>query len=259
MKNSEKYIGIFDSGVGGLTVVKALLDKLPNENIVYLADSKHMPYGDKTNEQIIEYVMDDVKFLNNYELKTILIACNTADSIAFSNVQEAYDIPVYGVIDAACKQAIILTKNNRIGVIATTATINTDQYHKELLKYNPHIKVYNQACPFLVPLIEEGKFDIGNQEIRYILEDYLTPLIENDIDTLILGCTHYDLLYEIIKDMYPNLNVVSSSRCVIDTIVKEIESNDDQNNEQLYFVSSKSDKFKEVASMIIKNIQIRQK
>lgn len=257
MKDKEKYIGVFDSGVGGLTVVKSLLEKLPNENIVYLADNKHMPYGDKTNEQIIKYVQDDVKFLNNYDLKAILIACNTADSIASDKIRQTSSIPVFGVIEDTCKQAVRLTKNDRIGVIATTATINADVYHKELLRFNPHIKVYNQACPFLVPLIEEGKFDIGNQEIRFILEDYLSPLIENDIDTLILGCTHYELLSEIIKDMYPQLNLVSSSRCVIDNLAKQIEQNDNTNNEQLYFVSSDSEKFKDVASMIIQDIEIR--
>ena len=258
MKDKEKYIGIFDSGVGGLTVVKSLLEKFPNENIVYLADSKHMPYGDKTNDQIIKYVMDDVKFLNNYELKAILIACNTADAIASSEVKKAYSIPVFGVIEDTCKAAIKATKNDKIGVIATSAAIKADEYHKQLLRFNPHIKVYNQACPFLVPLIEEGKFDIGNQEIRYILEDYLTPLIENDIDTLILGCTHYDLLSPIIKDMYPNLNLVSSSRCVIDNLSRQIQQNDNTNNEQLYFASSNKDKFESVANMIIQDIEIRQ-
>ena len=258
MKNKEKYIGIFDSGVGGLTVVKSLLDKLPNENIVYFADSKHMPYGDKTNDQIIKYVMNDVDFLNTYELKAILIACNTADSVASKVIKSKYSLPIYGVIDATCRVAANTTKNNKVGVIATTATINSGEYHKQLIKYNPNICVYNQACPFLVPLIEEGKFDIGNQDIRYILEDYLTPLLDEDIDTLILGCTHYDLLYEIIKDMYPNLNIVSSSRCIIDDLTKEIEKNDNTTNEQLYFVSSNKNEFEEIASMIIQNIEIRQ-
>lgn len=258
MKNKEKYIGIFDSGVGGLTVVKSLLDKLPNENIVYFADSKHMPYGDKTNDQIIKYVMNDVDFLNTYELKAILIACNTADSVASKVIKSKYSLPIYGVIDATCRVAANTTKNNKVGIIATTATINSGEYHKQLIKYNPNISVYNQACPFLVPLIEEGKFDIGNQDIRYILEDYLTPLLDEDIDTLILGCTHYDLLYEIIKDMYPNLNIVSSSRCIIDDLTKEIEKNDNTTNEQLYFVSSNKNEFEEIASMIIQNIEIRQ-
>lgn len=256
MRNSEKYIGVFDSGIGGLTVVKALLEKLPNENVVYLGDTKHMPYGDKTNEQIIKYVMDDVKFLNTYELKSILIACNTADAIASNTIKENYNVPIYGVVEAAAKKASETTVNNKIGVIATTAAIKSNQYEKEIGKFNARAKVYSQACPFLVPLIEEGKFDIGNEEMHYILEDYLSPLVEEGIDTLILGCTHYDLLLEIIRDMYPNLNVVSSSRCVIDTLTKSIETNTNKNCEQLYFVTSDKERFNDVASMFMNNIEV---
>ena len=258
MRNSEKYIGVFDSGVGGLTVVKSLLEKLPNENIVYLGDSKHMPYGDKTNEQIIKYVMDDVKFLNTYELKAIVIACNTADSVASNDVKKAYNIPVYGVINPTAKQAAIVTKNNRIGVIGTSAAIKSNVYEKNILKYNAHAKVISQACPFLVPLIEEGKFDIGNQEMRYILEDYLAPLIDENIDTLVLGCTHYDLLSEIIKDMYPTLNIISSSRFVGDVVKKEIELNNNKYSEQLYFTSSDKKRFNDIASMFMKNIEAKE-
>ena len=259
MSNANKYIGIFDSGMGGLTVVKALLDKMPNENIVYFADSKHMPYGDKTVEQITNYVIDDVKFLSNYDLKTLLIACNTADAIASKKVKEISNIPVYGVIDAAAKQASEITKNNRIGVIATTATINTNEYPNKIKQCNANAEVYSQACPFLVPLIEEGKFDIGNEEIRFIIEDYLSPLINKQIDTLILGCTHYDLLSKIINDMYPELMIVSSSRCIIDTICNEVEKNKDTNCEQLYYVSSNREKFQEIATKIIDNIVIKEK
>lgn len=258
MKNSEKYIGVFDSGMGGLTVVKSLLEKYPYENVVYLGDTKHMPYGDKSNEQIIKCVMDDVKFLNTYELKTIIIACNTADAIASDILRKSYNVPIYGVVSAAAKKASKITTNNRIGVIATTAAINSNQYPIEIGKNNVRAKVYSQACPFLVPLIEEGKFDIGNQEIRFILEDYLSPLIENDIDTLILGCTHYDLLSEIIKDMYPNLKIVSSSRCVIDDIENKIEFNKDKNCEQLYYVSSDKKRFNDVASMFMPNIEVHE-
>jgi len=258
MINSEKYIGIFDSGIGGLTVVKALREKLPNENIVFLGDSKHMPYGDKTNEQIINYVLDDIKFLNTYELKAVIIACNTADAIASKDARDNYDIPIYGVVTYAAEVASKVTQNNRIGVIATSATIKSDTYTKEIAKYNAKAKVFNKACPFLVPLIEEGKFDIGNQEMRYILEDYLTPLVEENIDTIILGCTHYDLLSPIIHDMYPSLNIVSSSRCIIDSIVNKLNKNTNKDNEQLYFVTSDSKRFNEVASMFMPNIKVRE-
>ena len=258
MLNSEKYIGVFDSGVGGLTVVKWLLNKYPNENIIYLGDTKHVPYGDKTNEQIISYVKDDVNFLSTYDLKTILIACNTADAIASDSIKKQSNVPIYGVLDATAKKAAQTTQNNKIGVIATSAAIKSQQYEKHIAKYNVHAKVFSEACPFLVPLIEDGKFDISNQEMRIILEDYISPLIENDIDTLILGCTHYDLISPIVIDMYPNLNVVSSSRCIVDEIQNKIELNKNQNSEQLYFVSSDRKRFNQIASMIMKNVEAKE-
>ena len=258
MSNANKYIGIFDSGVGGLTVVKSLLRAMPNENIIYLADNKHMPYGDKTNEEIINYVLNNVEFLSKYDLKAILIACNTADGIASSSVKAKYDIPVYGVIEQAAIKACAITKNNKVGVIATTATINSNEYPKQIKNINPQIEVYTMACPFLAQLIEEGNFDIGNQKIRTILKDYLTPLINNNIDTLILGCTHYDLLSPIILDIYPNLNIVSSSKCVIDKIAKELQLNNDPNSNKEYYVTSNAKKFEEVASMFMDNIKVKE-
>ena len=259
MKNSDKYIGVFDSGVGGLTLVKALLYEMPNENIVYFGDTKHMPYGDKTNEQIISYVLDDIKFLNNYDLKAMVIACNTADSVASNIIKQNVDIPVYGVLDAAAKSAASKTKNNKVGVIATTAAVKTDQYKKHIQKYNPNCEVYSKACPLLVPLIEDGKFDIGNQEIRYVIKDYLASLIEQNIDTLVLGCTHYDLIAPIIQDMYPNIEIVSSSKCVVKQIVDNIERNNNSTSKRLYYCSSDSQRFKQVSSMFIPNIEVIEK
>lgn len=259
MREKERYIGVFDSGIGGLTVVKALLNKMPNENIIFLADSKHMPYGDKTNKEILQYVKEDLEFLNKYELKSIVIACNTIDSVASKQIQKASNVPVYGVIDATANYSARSSKNNRIGVIATTATINSNKYQELIKRYNPSAKVFAKACPFLAPLIEDGKFDIGNQEMRYILEDYISPLLEENIDTLVLGCTHYDLLLDIINDMYPELNIVSSSRCVINTLKKNVEANDNIHNEQLYFSTSDNIKFQEIASMFMGDIIVREK
>ena len=259
MKNSDKYIGVFDSGVGGLTLVKALLCEMPNENIVYYGDTKHMPYGDKTNEQIISYVLDDIKFLNSYDLKVMVVACNTADSVACDIIKQNVDIPVYGVLDAAAESAAIITKVNKVGVIATTAAVKTDQYKKHIQKYNPNCEVYSKACPLLVPLIEDGKFDIGNQEIRFVIKDYLASLIEQKIDTLVLGCTHYDLIAPIIQDMYPNIEIVSSSKCVVKQLVNNIERNNNDTSERLYYCSSDSERFKQVSSMFIPNIEVIEK
>lgn len=258
MSNNNKYIGVFDSGVGGLTVVKSIVKAMPNENIVYLADTIHVPYGDKSNEEIISYVLDDVKFLNTYDLKAIVIACNTADAIGSNAAKQKYDLPIYGVIDATAKKAAQITTNNKVGVIATTAAINSNEYTKQINKYNKDIIVYPKACPFLVPLIEEGKFDIGNIEMRVILKDYLSPLIKQGIDTLVLGCTHYDLLSNIILDMYPELQVVSSSRCIVDILKNKLEPNDSSQSDKQYFVTGSKDKFEQTASLFMPDIEVKQ-
>jgi len=254
----SKYIGVFDSGVGGLTVVKEIIKALPNENIVYLGDSKNMPYGSKTNTQIINYVKGAVKFLNTFDLKTIVIACNTADSIASSTIKQMYDLPVYGVIDPAARVAAKTTKNNKIGVIATTAAINSNEYEKHLHNHNQELIVYSKACPFLAPLIEEGKFDIGNDEMRNMIVDYLEPIVKQGIDTLILGCTHYDLIESIVKDIYPHLMLVSSSKCVIEDIVKGIKTDNNQTADRQYYVSADKEKFKQIVSSFMGNIDIKQ-
>lgn len=254
----SKYIGVFDSGVGGLTVVKQIIKALPNENIVYLGDSKNMPYGSKTNSQIISYVQNAVKFLNTFDLKTIVIACNTADSVASDTISQIYNLPIFGVIDPAAKKACDLTKNNKVGVIATSACINTNEYENHIHKYNKDIKVFSKATPFLAPLIEDGNFDIGNDEMRNMLVDYLEPLVKQSIDTLILGCTHYDLIENIVHDIYPNLTLVSSSKCVIENIKKGITLDNNTNPDRQYYVSADKEKFKAIVSNFMGDIDIKQ-
>ena len=189
---NDKYIGVFDSGIGGLTVVKALIKALPYQNIIYFGDTKNMPYGNKTNEEIINCVKNAVSFLNKFELEAIVIACNTADSVASNTIRNIYNLPIYGVIEPTCKVALNTTKNNKIGVIATNACIESNEYEITLHKYNNTVNVYSKACPLLAQFIEEGNFDIGNDQMRSMIKDYVDPLIKKDIDTLILGCTHYD-------------------------------------------------------------------
>lgn len=256
MINKEKYLGIFDSGIGGLTVVKALLDKMPNENIVYLGDLKYMPYGDKTNEEITGYVLNDVNFLNNYDLKAVIVACNTADAVASTVLKEKYNFPIFGVIDPTVKQAIKTTKNNKIGIIATSATIKSNEYQKRINIINPNIEVFNKACPFLTPMIEQGKFVGDTEEIKIILENYISDLINKNIDTLILGCTHYELVSPIINEMYPELNIVSSSKCVLDDVYSNIEMNDSKLCQQLYFATADREKMELLAEKFLGNIEV---
>lgn len=239
-KNS--YIGVFDSGVGGLTVAKGIMDRLPNENIIYFGDTAHVPYGTRSKRQITRYVLDDVAFLRQYDIKAVVIACNTADSTAREKVEETYpDLPVFGVVHPASEQAARATKNNKIGVIATKATANSQAYDKAIAEINPEATVIDVGCPLLVPLVENGRFQKGDLIPETVVREYLDPLVAQGIDTLILGCTHYPLLTDIIAEAYPQLTIISSSdaaaRALREGLQKTDMLSDTPGGEHKYFVS----------------------
>lgn len=251
--NNEKYIGVFDSGIGGLTVVKSIVESMPNENIIYFGDTAHVPYGTRSKEQIIEYVLNDVKFLSSFDIKAIVIACNTADASARETVIEKYpDIPVFGVVEPASKKAALATKNNKIGVIATNATVDSGSYEKNIAKYNPDAEVFSVACPLLVPLVENGRYKKGDNVIEKVLDEYLSVLKEKQIDTLVLGCTHYPLLYDIIADIMGNeVQIISSSVAAAETLKNGLESRSllkhTPISERKYFVSDNAEHFEKQA------------
>lgn len=239
-KNS--YIGVFDSGIGGLTVVKGIVDSLPNENIVYFGDTAHVPYGTRSKRQITQYVLADVKFLTRFDIKAIVIACNTADSTARERVEAEYpQLPVFGVVHPASRLAAQTTKNGKIGVIATKATANNHAYDRAIAKYNPDAQVFSQGCPLLVPLVENGRFKKGDIVPETVVQEYLDPIVAQGIDTLILGCTHYPLLMDIIREHYPDLNIISSSGAAAQTLKESLEKNDmlstTPGGQHKYFVS----------------------
>ena len=239
-KNS--YIGIFDSGIGGLTVAKNIVKSLPNENIIYFGDTAHVPYGTKSKRQITQYVLNDVKFLNMFDIKAVVIACNTADSVAKDKLIHTYpDLPVFGVVEPASELAAKTTKNGRIGVIATKATTDSQAYNKAIAKAAPEAEVFSTACPLLVPLVENERYHRGDKVTEMVLKEYLDPLIELDIDTLVLGCTHYPLLQGIIQELYPELNVISSSAAAADRLKETLASADmlkeKPGSDRMYFVS----------------------
>ena len=192
-------IALFDSGIGGLTVMKPLLKLLPEYDYIYLGDSARSPYGGRSEEAIKKFSEEAVEYLFNRGAKLIIFACNTASAVALRHIQQKYlkgkdekDRKILGVLIPVAEEVIKQTKNNRVGVTGTFATINSDSYATEIHKINPNIKVYSQACPLLVPLIEEGWQD--RPEAISILKKYLKPLRSCNIDTLILGCTHYPLM-----------------------------------------------------------------
>lgn len=258
MKN--RYLGVYDSGVGGLTVVKAIQEALPNENIVFLADSKNMPYGSKSKEEIISYSFNNVEILSKYGLKAIVIACNTSDSIAKNELKKKYTLPIIGVIDSAIRQALIHCKNHKIAVLATEATIASKAYVNRINAYDEEAEVYSVACPDLVPLIEKGYFKKDDGSLEKALRKYLEDAIDNKVDTVILGCTHYDVLIDMVKKIMPDVNVISSSRCVVEELKKvlgDIELlSENSTPKTIYLASSDSEVFRNVAAEIIPNIEI---
>jgi len=193
----KRAIGIFDSGVGGLTVCKELIRELPNEDIIYLGDTARVPYGTKSRQTIKRFSTENALFLLKHNVKLIVVACNSSSSVALDSLKKNFKVPVIGVIAPGVSDALKATKSNRIGVIGTLATIDSQAYQRRILNGNRNAKVFTQSCPLFVPLAEEGWVD---KKITVdIISEYLKPLHKKSIDTLILGCTHYPLLKKEIK------------------------------------------------------------
>src|SRR2546421_7568992 len=198
MSNSNP-IGVFDAGIGGLTVVKALRDRLPNETIVYLGDTARVPYGPKSPETVQRYALELAKMLMQKNSKALVVACNTVSSVALPVLIKKFPVPVIGVIEPGARAALQATRNQHVGVIGTRATIRSGAYEKALRATDNNVRVSSRACPLLVPLIEEGLLD--DDVTDRVVVRYLEPLLADGIDTLVLGCTHYPLLTDAISRM----------------------------------------------------------
>ena len=247
-------IGVFDSGIGGLTVLKEIRKVLPNEKIFYFGDTARVPYGEKTKELITRYSKEIVEFLLDKEVSAIVVACNTATALALEELKKTFKIPIIGVIKAGAKTAINTTKSGNIGVIGTKATVNSKRYEEEIKKLSENVKVVAKACPLFVPAVEEGILDgkLVDQIIKTYLDDF-----EKEIDTLILGCTHYPLLKSAIGKIYTNLNIVDPARETaldLKEILEEknlLKNDATKNREVKYYVTDGKDKFKEIGVMFL--------
>ena len=197
--NNRQPIGVFDSGIGGLTVVRALMDRTPFENIVYFGDTARVPYGIKSVETITHYAAQITEFLLRHEVKLLIIACKTIAAVAREAVTALSPVPVIDVIDAGAQSAVADPSTKSVGVIGTSATINSNAYAKTIFQYAPNIRIFSQACPLFVPLVEEGWLD--HPVTRLTAQEYLNPVLAEHIDTLVLGCTHYPLLKGLIRDV----------------------------------------------------------
>lgn len=218
-------IGIFDSGVGGLTVLRAVRERLPNENIIYLGDTARVPYGTKSRATVERYAVEDAAFLIHKGVKVIIIACNTASALARERLRREFDVPFLSVIGPGVRAAARATKNNHIGVIATEATIDSGAYADGIREAigASSVEVVSQACPLFVPLAEEGETD--SAITRQVAEKYLSPLRDQQIDTLVLGCTHYPLLKTVIAETIGNdVSLIDSGAATaaeIDAMLRE--------------------------------------
>ncbi len=214
-------LGIFDSGVGGLTVVRAVQELLPAEDILYLGDTARLPYGSKSPETIRQFADEDVRFLIASGVKAIVVACNTATAHALPGLQENYAIPILGVIEPGVEAALACPNAERIGIIATRGTIHSHAYQHALALRKTGLMIYGQATPLLVPLIEENWID--HPATQRVLETYLAPLVGKNIDTLLLACTHYPLLIPVLRDLLPpDVRLVDSATTCAEHLKREL-------------------------------------
>ncbi len=248
----EEAIGVFDSGMGGLTTVKELREILPHENIVYFGDTARIPYGSRSPETVLRYAREDVAFLRKYRVKMIIAACGTVSSIVGDN-PFVTDMPFTGVVLPAAAAAAKVTRNKKVGVIGTPATVRSCSYQKALFRHDTSIQVTAVSCPLFVHLVENGYTDFNNPVTRLVAEEYLTPLREVGVDTLILGCTHYPVIREIIADiMGKDVTLISAgaeaARFARDCLAeKKLQSDRTEPGECIYYVSDSVEMFLENA------------
>jgi glutamate racemase len=244
-------IGIFDSGVGGLTVMHRMMEALPHEHLIYLGDTARYPYGTKSAETVRRYSLENAAFLVDKGIKLLVVACNTSTAAALDVLRERLDIPVVGVIEPGARAAVQHTRNRKVGVIATDGTIGSGAYTRALKQLDPALEVYTRACPLFVPLAEEGWVD--NEVARNTAALYLTSLKRSGIDTLVLGCTHYPLLAGVIGDVMGNkVRLVDSAQttadAVCETLVRERLQRRSGPGSVSFFVTDVPDRFTKVGA-----------
>lgn len=248
-------IGIFDSGVGGLTVVRQLKRLLPAENLIYLGDTARVPYGTKSRDTVIRYAESCARLLLQRKIKLLVLACNTATAHALPSLETQLDLPVIGVVQPGVRAALATTKSNRIGVIATHGTVSSGAYQTGIHAARPDCSVFAQACPLFVPLAEEG-WSEGDIPLQ-IAKHYLAPLLEKDIDTLVLGCTHYPLLKKPIQEIVGDaVKLIDSAEAtaasVLDVLVNiKLQNPGNSPANQTYLVSDAPERFVEVGSLFL--------
>lgn len=248
-------IGIFDSGLGGLTCVKEVMKIMPGEDIIYFGDTGRVPYGARSSEQLVKYVRQDINFLKTFDIKYIVIACGTASSAALPQIRGEYETEITGVLYPAAKRALNSTKNGRIGVIGTQGTIRSGKYTQQLLEFDKSLKITEVACPLFVHLVENGHTD--SLPTRLIAEEYLAEIKAAEVDTLILGCTHYPLLKKIIREILGDkITLIDSGAAAADFAKEEMAakgllSDKKEGGSVKYFVSDITENFSRLGGLFL--------
>lgn len=256
---NQAPIGVFDSGIGGLTVAREIMRQLPNEKIIYFGDTARVPYGSKSKDTIIRFSKQIVRFLQSEGVKAIVVACNTASAYAIETLEQELDIPIIGVVKPGAQTAAYTTRNHRIGVIATEGTIGSGIYQQFISELDPKCQVFGKPCPLFVPLVEEGLWE--DPVTDEISRRYLEELIDIDIDTLIMGCTHYPLIRSTLqRTVGEQVNLVNPAyetakalgQLLIDHGIESKEHPALGTEQYRFFVSDGADKFRRFANSIIK-------
>ena len=252
----KKAIGVFDSGLGGLTAVKELSALMPGENIIYLGDTARVPYGSRSPETLVRFAKQDLEFFFRQNVKAVLVACGTISSVALPVLKEMCPVFIEGVVSPAAKRAAEITKNGKIAVIATNAAINSGAYGRELKSINGELSVTEKACPMFVPIVENGYFGRDSQVAKLIVKDYLSEIKSSGADTLILGCTHYPILRPVIEEFLgAGIALVDSGReaakAVCEHIKKSNEENMNGDGKNIYYVTDEPSGFTRLAELFL--------
>ena len=256
MAMDQRPVGVFDSGLGGLTALRELRKLLPGEELIYFGDTGRVPYGSKGRETILRYARQDVKFLRSFDLKAIVVACGTVSANALTELKAENDLPIFGVVGPAARAAVEATRNRRVGLIGTAASIRSGAYEREMAALDGAVTVLPLACPLFVPLVENGRFRPGDRVAELVAREYLEPVREAGVDTLVLGCTHYPLLAEVIGQiMGPEVTLIDSGAVCADRAGEWLRERDmlarRAEGACRYFVSDSTQDFAHLASLFL--------
>ncbi len=250
----RRPIGVFDSGLGGLTAVSEIMRILPGEDIIYLGDTARVPYGTRSENTITRYTRENIEFLKSFDIKALLMACGTVSSVSLPVIKDEYDMPIIGVVSPAASSAARATRNGKIGIIGTSATIKSRSYEREILSLLPTAELTTNACPLFVPLVENGRTGEDDAVLNMVAEEYLEPMIKAGVDTLVMGCTHYPIIERVIAKIMGNgVSLINpgleGARYLRDC--GRVEMSEKSVGEHRFFVSDDKDGFMENAAKFL--------